>query len=196
MTEVSLLERKSKEGVLHIFSCIFWPGSLCGLWQHWQIPPIWRNNFRVSRESYDHHALGETSIVQGRGQTRQEQFNTLTIQRDTNGCWIKHGKDIKILSKPEVPTFPLLGVFPHNRTYIQVWNLPIKYRTLLMHKQFIVIGEHHLFLASPFQWKDFSLPEFLPWWKAQTLTAWAFLSGTGWLVQDSLPMSTIHTASK
>lgn len=39
-------------------------------------------------------------------------------------------------------------------------------------------------------------PKFLPWWKAQTLTAQVFLSATGWLIENSFPTSTIHTASR
>lgn len=95
---------------------------------------------------------------------------------------------------------PVTGGLQHNHIWVQVWKFAVKYKTLLVRKQLVVLGEHHSFLASPFQWEDlgspFFPPKFLPWWKAQALTSKVFLSVTGWLIENSFLTSAIHTGSR
>lgn len=91
---------RCSSGASHVHFCLLGKYFVWTM-QHWRIPPSCRNNFRISWESYNHHAPGETPFIQRGGQTRQGQFNILTIQGDTNGCWIKWGKYLNI-SKTDV----------------------------------------------------------------------------------------------
>lgn len=138
-----------------------------------------------------------TSFIWATGQTRQGTIKQLKgTQMDVESRKrSQHFKDMLWASQSAY--IPIIGKLWHSHIWVQVWKHATKHKSLLVHKQCVVPEEHHPLLASLFQWEDLGLLFFLQnSCHGEKHRHRLFPSVTHWIIENSLPTSATHTASR